>query len=165
MAIRDFGDLSEILQAAVAHLIAQLPTHCKASNTFMALNPDSVEPNAGYMSFVVSPMGGSFPGEFQDGGGVQQVTTETGMLITIHSPLQMDEPRRDTKFLTDNSKGVIGVATKVLKAFTQWDPRNADSILLREPATPTGFNFKRSDRSLGSMELEFRLNFDWGLDA
>lgn len=163
MIYRDAGQLDEVLLAIVARLINQMPDMCKSGNTYLTLNPDSIDPSPGAYSFTVSPLGGSFPAEFMQGGGVEQVTVETGFTVTIHSPLQLDMPRRDVEFLTANTKGVLGLAKRVLKAMTLFDPQNATAIILRDPITPTGFSFRRSDRSLGSMELEFRLMFDWDI--
>lgn len=163
MPVRDEGTFEEILDAVVNRLLSEMPNHCRKSNTYIALNPDSFNPNSGELTFIVAPLGGTFDQDYMEGGGENQVTTDGGFLVKIHSPLQLDEPQRDSSFLTDKSKGVLRLVRQVLKTLTNWSPQNAVHVLSRDPVFPSGYSFSRTERSTGSVEIEFKLKFDWEL--
>lgn len=162
---RDKGLPEDIYDAIVARLIERMPTLCREETTYFAINPDSLANNPGDLTFVVAPMSGNAPEGYQTGGGEQQVTINGGVIVKIHSPLQVDQAPRDAKRMADRGRGLWRVSRHVLAALVNWDPMKGDNEICRDPLSFLGFNIGkgRKKRSLGSMELHFAVNFDWDI--
>lgn len=165
---RDKGTLDAILAAIVARLIDEIPDLCNPATCFESLDPWGLPaPNPGNMVFVVAPMSGEFDAAYLEGGGQEQATANTGVTVAIHSPVVLDEPRRDTHFLRNSTHGVLQVARRVLAALTDWTPKSPGGLdeLTRDPLMPAGYVFQRNDRAMGAMGVQFALSFDWDLDV
>jgi len=163
---RDKGLPEDIFDAIVARLVDQIPEVCTEANTYQAINPDAVGNNPGDLIFVVAPLSGNAPEEYQVGGGEEQLTIFGGFLVKIHSPLQMDQFPQDVHLLKEKTHGLWKIARKVLVSLVNWDPQKGDDELLRDPIKFLGFALgkgPRKKRSLGSIELHFNLNFDWDI--
>lgn len=161
---RDKGKLGDILTAVVARLIDQVSGY-NAANCYLSIDPDSVpEPGVGEFTIVVSPASEQFQGPYFEGGGEQQATTQEGIIIVkIHSPVQLDEPHRDTIWLTDTTLGICEKMRLVMKALSNWSPGTSGNELTRDPFSPGGYVFTRRDRGLAGVEMTFRFMFDWDL--
>lgn len=163
---RSLGKLKVILPAVVDRLIDQIEGVTKA-NCYVALNPDSL-PNGGVggILYVVSPTSGRFDDAYFEGGGVEQLFANAGLVVKIHSPLQLDQAGRDIEFLTDEAHGILDRATDVLAALSNWSPEDVSgNPQTRDPLYPMGYTLTRAGRSIGAIELEFACNFDWNVTS
>lgn len=161
MARTGQGTLEEILQACVDRIIDQVPL-ATAANCYLCLDPDSVPPSSGEFIFAVAPLSGQFEEGMWDGGGLDQATVDSGLIVKIHSPLQLDEPQRDREFLLSNTHSVLKQHRLVIKALCDptWSPMRGEDEIIRDPIIPGAWSITRRDRGLGAIEQEFRLNFD-----
>lgn len=160
---RDKGDLSSILAAIVARLIDQV-TEFNAANCYLSINPDSLPSGPGEITCVVAPTSGTFDQGMIEGGGDEQNTSDGGVIVKIHSPVQLDEADRDTVFLTDASLGLLSFAKQAMQALSGWSPDDGGgNETTRDPLHPAGYAFQRDGRKLGACELTFHLKFDWDL--
>lgn len=167
---RNLGLPEDIFDAIVARLISQIPEFCTPVSTYQAINPDAIANHPGDLTFVVAPLSGDAPQEYQEGGGEQQLTIFGGVIVKIHSPLQLDEVPRDAYLLAEKSRGLWKVSRHVLAALVNWDPTTTDvdgtNEITRDPLIFAGFSLgkgPRKKRSLGSIELHFKVNFDWDI--
>jgi len=168
--IRNKGDLAAILLAVVTRLRAQLDTAerpVNESNCYLSLDPSARKKTASDLVFVVGPSSGQFDEAMIEGGGVEQLTADIYIIVTIQSALQLDEAQREESFLTDSAMGVLKSATNVLAALATWDPSTTsggDTLLqVRDPLMPSGFEFSKEGKSKGSMTLTFKCKFDWNV--
>lgn len=170
MPDRIFGNPITILSAVNARLISQV-SGLTAANCFIALNPDQTPaPSAAAGGFivVVSPTSGTFDESMFAGGGGLQLTTNWGLVTKIHDTVVLDPVRKDVIFLTDTTKGILAKATAVLKALVGngdgWSPLDAsNNPMTRDPLVPTGFSIQRQEDRIGSIEIEWKVLFDWDL--
>lgn len=158
---RDTGDLAVILQLIVSRIISTCGFN--EATCYLSLNPDAIPANPGDFFCVVAPTSGAYNEPMFDGGGLNQTTVESGVIVKIHSPVQLDEQHRDATFLTDASLGLIGKMKAVLKHLSGWDPTVGGNEQTRDPLIPAEHIFTRPSRALGGVELVFRCNFDWNL--
>ena len=165
MTAHVFAKLEDVLTAIVAMLIAGLPDQCNEATCFLALDPwERPASNPGDFVFVVAPGAGVFDQGMLEGGGELQATADATVTVVIHSPLTIDEPQRETSFLTDGTLGILGIVRQVLKTLTNKVPVSAAPVnLTRDPLLPANYDFRRSDKSLGSAGLMFNFSFDWDL--
>jgi hypothetical protein len=162
--MRTSGLPDEILNAVVERIRSQVPELNNAGRCFLALNPQKAQsPTTGDFFCVVAPASGVFQREFFEGGGQQQATVESTITATIFSTSQLDPALRDAIFLTGTTRGIFKVATKLLKALADWSPQISEREMTRDPLVPLRYSIARSDRGLGSIELEFKVTFDWNL--
>lgn len=161
---RDKGKLDTQLSAIVDRIIDEVSAYDSAS-CYLSLNPDALPaPNPGDFICVVAPTSGSFDGGLFMGGGVEQVTCEAGVVVKVHSPVQLDETHRDAEFLTNSSLGLIENVRLVMKALTDWSPVDGSSDdITRDPLSPASITFTRQSRSLGGCEVVFHTLMDWDL--
>lgn len=161
---RGSGKLDAILSAIVARLIAQV-SGCNAATCYLCLNPDAVpSPNPGDFVYVVAPTGGEFDDALFDGGGQNQATVNAGVIVKIHSPVQLDEARHDAQFLTHSTLGVLEKSRLVMKALADWSPADGGANeITRNPLIPANYGITHSQRQLGAVELTFHLTYDWDL--
>lgn len=161
---RDKCNPITLLSAVVDRLRAALTLD--ESACFLSLDPHVKLHSPADLTYVVSPLSGSFNGAMIDGGGDQQVTTETGFTVTIRSYQQLDEAGHDAATLTDTSLGVLQACTQVLQALTTWEPKDGDgNELLRDQMAPTGYEFGKDGRDKMFLTLAFSTVFDWDLSA
>lgn len=163
---RDVGKLEDILAATVARIIAQVSGFSTAS-CVLTLDPwELPAPNPGNpdgLFILVSPLSGSFPIEYLEGGGEKQTTALGGIMVVVHSPVVLDQPRQDGAFLTHASLGILSVVRQVLKSLTNWTPTNGSGELTRDPLLPASYELRRNERSRGAVGVGFHLEFDWDL--
>lgn len=158
------GDPVAILQAVVDRLIDQLGL--TDATCYLSIDPDAVpSPSPGDLIFVVSPTSGNFNEAMFDGGGQEQMTLDGGIVVKIHTPVQLDEPKHDALLVGQESRGVLRHATLTLKALANWSPDKNGNELTRDPLIPSGFAIGRKSRSLGWVELTFKCSFDWDADS
>lgn len=159
---RNLGKLKTILEKIVARLIDQIE-NATAANCYLSVNPDALPaPGPGGIVYIVSPTSGTFDEAYYEGGGREQLFAKGGIVVKIHSPLQLDQPGHDLAFLTHESQGIIDRATDVISALSDWSPEDASSnAQTRDPLYPHSYAFTRASKSLGGCEIVFNCNFDW----
>lgn len=158
---RDKGKPEVIYPAIVARLIAQISGQ-NVANTYHAIDPDDVG-GPGEFTMVISPASGTFDEAMFEGGGQSQLTANGGCIVKIHSPVVLDEVKRDAIALNDAAKGLWFKAKQVIAALADWSPGTAGSELTRNPLYPKAYAFTK-DRTTGrtsAIELHFGLDFDW----
>ena len=160
------GQPEDIYEAIVARLHTLLPDFCNPATCYFALDPDAVVPSPGDLVFVVSPMSGQAKEAYYEGGGLEQLTVEAGTIVKIHSPLQLDEPHKDSMLLTEATRGLWRVSRRVVRAIANsaWSPMKAADEITRDPCYLLGYEIRKGhgkSRSLGAIELHFATNFDW----
>jgi hypothetical protein len=155
--------LDTILNRIVQRLIDKV-SGLSTDLCFLCLDPEIMPAASPGDRFVtVSPMSGMFDQGMIDGGGIFQATSDGGVLVKVHSTIQEDEARHDKTFLTDSSLGLIDMMQRVLAALTVWDEDDTVNKILRQPLFPVEYAFTRESRSLGGVELQFRVLFDWAI--
>lgn len=157
---RNKGKPQEIYPAIVTRLVAQI-TGQTTANTYHAIDPDDVG-GPGEFTMVVSPASGRFDEEQFEGGGVEMLTVNGGAIVKIHSPIVLDETKRDAIALNNTTKGLWVKAKQVIAALADWSPQVASDEVTRNPLYPKGYRFTKSpDARSVAIELDFGLDFDW----
>lgn len=163
---RGSGLPEDIYAAIVARLIEMMPDFCREETCYQALNPDALPSSPGELTFVVAPMSGKMLEGYYEGGGLEQLTVNGGVIVKIHSPLQLDEAHKDVQLLTHATMGLWRVARRVVRflADPEWSPMKGSNEITRDPLIPLGYDItkgRKKSRSLGGIELHFAVNFDW----
>ena len=158
---RTVGKLDAILLAIQARIIDQCSV--TAASCYIALDPNDVTNAPGDFVYVIAPASGAFDQSLMDGGGAQQATADTGVIVKIHSAVQLDEPQREEAFLTHATLGVIEKWRLLVKALTDWAPTSGSDTLVRNPLLPAGFDIDRTSRGVGGIQQAFTFNFDLDL--
>ncbi len=157
--------LPQNVYVAVVDMLRAAIDGCTDANCFFCLDPDAIPPSPGELIYVVSPTSGTFDEGMMDGGGVQQLTVEAGVLVKIHSPLMLDQVGNDTSLLNDESLGLWGKATEVLAALAIQSPTVAGNAQTRDPLMPHSFSITKSHKRLGAIEMTFKVLFDWDVSS
>src|SRR5690348_9290636 len=100
------GDLGDVLLAIVARLIDRVKG-CNEATCFLAIDPDSLPTNPGTHVVVVSSASGEFVEGMYDGGALNQLTANGGIIVKISLPTMTDQSGRDAVALTSESLGLI----------------------------------------------------------
>ncbi len=165
---RRYGKLEVILQSIVDRIIDQL-VEATTANTYINFDPD-VTSNPGKFVFVVAPAGGTFDESMIDGGGLDQVTSTTNIVVKIHSPDQRDQPGRGKTSLIGSTTGLVLIHRKLLRALVAFDPVDEDgNEQCRNPLMPGQFTYQRATqagqgpRSYSAVEQVFVADFDWNM--
>jgi hypothetical protein len=168
MATRINTTIDVVLEAIAARLRSELALS-EATCYWLIVDRDEQlpPPTSGATFITISPDGAEFDASLIDGGGVEQVTTTTGVSVAIHSTLQLDRGGRDKEALLNASKGILPIVLKVLKALTDHDLEvNEDGdTCLREPLRPTGYSAPQRmlDDKWTRISVYFAVSFDWDL--
>lgn len=157
------GQPEDIYASVVARLLDQIPDFCKPETCYLSLDPDALVPSPGDLVFVVSPMSGRAKDSYYEGGGLEQLTIDGGIIVKIHSPLQLDEPHKDVALLTEQTRGLWRIARRVIRAIANsaWSPTKGADEITRDPCYLIGYDLGKHPRSIGSIELHFACLFDW----
>ena len=158
--------LDVLISAFSARLQSELPTICNNGNTFICLDAWAVPANSpGRWMFAIAPLSGTFDEDNMVGGGQNDVRTDAAIELVIHSPLVLDQAKRELSFLTDSSLGVVQIVTQVLAVRLPTGRRSITpaSQLVADSVKPASFEFARRERKIGAVGLTWRLRFDWDL--
>jgi len=161
---RDKALPQNVYTAAVEMLRAAIDG-CTDANCFFCLDPDCIPPTPGEFFYVVAPTSGTFDEGMIDGGGIEQLTVEAGLLVKIHSPLMLDQVGRDVELLNNESLGLWSKATEVMAALAVQSPTVAGNPQTRDPLMPHSFSITKSLKRLGAIELTFKVLFDWDVSG
>lgn len=167
---RDKGLPEDIYDSIVSRLIDKIPEHFNPSTCYQSLNENAVAPSPGDITAVVAPMSGQAKESYFEGGGEEQLTVDGGVIVKIHSPLQLDRMNQDVGLLSDSTRGLWRIARKVLKylADSSWSPMKGANEITRDPLFFLGYAITKSRKrkgrkTLGAIELHFRVTFDWDI--
>lgn len=162
--MRAFGSPDEILTAIVERIRDQVPELNGVGRCYLSLhNNKAAPPASGDFFCVVSPLSGVFQPEFFEGGGQQQLMVESSIVVRIFSTAQVDPAFQDAIFLTSATRGILSIASKVLRALAAWTPLVDGDEATRDPLAPHKYVMSRNDRNFGAIDLEFKVTFDWNL--
>ena len=123
-----------------------------------------------------------FDAEYWAGGGYEQLTQHTPLLITVFVRSSLDSPPRINAALLDPNRGLLmRYKPKILRALLaecdgtsspmpQWDPHYLGESILRDAIQPVGCSAPRYAQDRGgvnflALTLTFRCSFDWRLDG
>jgi hypothetical protein len=164
------GTADQIVSAIVKRLISQFPEFNEAT-CFVSDSPEPIQVPRGSVFCTVSPGEGTFPEEFQSGGGVETLTEHFGVTITPYVLTRagvMDETR---DALLHPERGVLTrYKLRILRAMLyEWTPQQGDSIFFLRNSTLVAVSSSRGrywggeSELYATLSLEFRADFDWEL--
>jgi hypothetical protein len=157
---------ADILDAIVRRLIDQIDPLTEKT-CFIGILPDGAPYRpADNLFVVVSPTGGQFPAEFVDGGGSQQLTENSGVLVTIFSRLMSQRQERDREGLASETRGLLTLKRQILRALTAHDLEWGGQKILRSllvPSESSPADPAREVDNLVQLSIRFEVSFDWDL--
>ncbi len=136
------------------------------SNTYISTIPDELPPNPDEVMFEIAPSHSyQFDQGILAGAGQASLHTQTQLIVTIHSTVQLDEAGRDEIYLTRENLGACELIRQVLKAFCDHDLLDEDdNQMLSHPLMPISGDIPPKDqRERGFVSLRFRCDFDWNM--
>ena len=162
---------SDVLDAVVNRLIDQVP-QCTDKTCFVSIlpNPPYYPPDDQFVT--VSPTAGRFVEELLDGGGQNQCTEDTGVLVSLFSRYVATQAGHDRDALNDFTRGILNLKRSVLKALVDFDLQFGGNLILRSLMQPTDAGppepITEGSGQGGRMvqvTLRFKTEFDWNLTA
>lgn len=155
---------SDVLDSFVKRLLDCIPAFSDKT-CFVSINPDPPYAVRDNTFLTVSPTGGVFPEEFTDGGGAEQCTEESGVIVTIFSRFQCNRPGDEREALSEFTRGVFRLKKQVLKAITSQDLTwGARRILRNLPRPKNSSPPDNADKDgLTKISVSFSADFDWDL--
>ncbi len=160
--------LPVVLQAVVARLRDQLSL--SESTCYWMLDredEDRPPPTGKNFYLTVRPDGGEFDRGLFEGGGPDQLTDTTGIVVTIHTHTQLDRGGRDKQVLFHATAGLLPYLKPVMKALAGHDlviNGNGD-VCLRELIRPVGYSTptRKQKERWSHTDVYFALTFDWDM--
>jgi len=170
--------LDEILSQVAARLISKVSDFTE-NNVLIAdtATPESTPETP--LTITVTVSDGSFDDQNFAGGGVDSVTMDAHIEVTLLARVgDQGGGRSDGALLSDPKGLLVRYVPRILKALlleidetTQargpWFPRNkAGAFIVRDQLHPRGFLAPRKaaeDQTLRMMQLTFGVSFDWKL--
>lgn len=153
----------QILLRIVDRLCDQI-NEANQHNTFISTLPETEFPNPSEFMFEVAPDSNwNFDQGHITGAGKNALHTMGLISVTLHSHFQGDQAGRDVAWLTNATRGILRLVTKVLDALSNYDLTDVNgNELLSEPLRPTGMAIPPKDkREKGWITLAFNVEFDW----
>lgn len=159
--------LPDVLEAVAARLRARLSL-TEATCYWLTDHEDEDRPPPTSKNFYITikPDGGEFDRGLFEGGGENQLTDSTGIVVTIHTHTQLDRGGRDKQALFHSTSGLLPYVKPVLKALAGHDlVLPTGNRCLRELLRPVGYSTskRRAKEHWASVDLYFALMFDWDL--
>jgi hypothetical protein len=157
--------LPVVLAAVAARLRSQLSL--TEATCYWMLDREEPTPTSKNFFVTIHPDGGNFDEALFDGGGENQLTDSTGIVVTIHTHTQLDRGGRDKEALFQPNKGLLPYMKPVLKALAGHDlviNDNGDTCL-RELIRPVGYKtpLRSHAERWSRIEIYFALSFDWDM--
>ncbi len=160
--------LPVVLEAVAARLRTELDLN--ESTCYWMLDredEDRPPPTGSNFYLTVKPDGGEFDRGLFEGGGPDQLTDSTGVVVTIHTHTQLDRGGRDKQVLLSASAGLLPYLKPVLRALSGHDLilSGSGNTCLRELIRPVGYSAPvRGNKDRWSrMDVYFALSFDWDM--
>jgi hypothetical protein len=157
-----------VLDAVIQRLIAEIPS-LTPSTCFLSLDPEPTIALSSQVFVTVAPLGGQFDQGVFDGHGAFGILEHSGVLVSAWSSMRLDQNEHAAAVLSDESRGLLVLKQRILKALAGHDLQDADgnSLLtaLMEPRSaqhPQRAAF--GERHVG-FTLAFATPFDWDIGA
>lgn len=111
--------------------------------------------------FIITPSSQSrFDPSAADGGGRQQLTVRTRIVVTVHFISGLDDPDLIDQFFTSTQRSINIAKLEVLKALTDFLPLgDEDEPLANDPLLPAELNWAKTSTE-GSMQIAFDVDYD-----
>lgn len=156
-----------VLDAVVARIRSEIDELGNDSTCFVSDYPDPTPSGVVSNLFaIVSPTDGQFGEEEQVGAGAEQVIENTGVVVTVYSTMRLDRPGRIENLLKDDTRGMLPLKQKLLKALASHNllDANGNTILVNymHAGRSTAPRFDR-EKNMGVMSLHFHTDFEWDL--
>lgn len=155
--------LDQVLLRVIDRLIVTV-AEAKSANTYISTVHDEPAPNSDENMFEVAPSeNSSFDDAHMEGAGKNALHWIGSIDVMIHATAQNDQVGRDVEFLTNASRGIIGLVTKVLDSLSNHDLLDADgNQMLSQPLRPGRMSIPpKNDRTTGYILVSFSCEFDW----
>lgn len=146
---RTDGTEEEILDAVIERLIATIPSTFNESNLLLCMDWQGPQMTPGDICGLVGPDDGEFNEAMLDGGGQDQATFATGIIVGVFTPIRIDPSKRHSEALKNSTRGLLPVWRKVLKSLTNWSPGDVGDELTRNPLFPTTRNWVKDEVTSG----------------
>lgn len=163
---RSDSEQADILDAVVARLVDQVDA-VSEKTCFIAITPVPPYFPADNIFVTVSTTAGTFPEDLLVGGGINQCTERTGVLVTIFSRKRTDRAGQDREVLNEETRGLLRLKRAVLKALTghdlQWQQSNVLRSLLLPTESSPGEPVDAEGNKMTAISIRFSIEFDWNL--
>lgn len=158
-----------VLEAVARRLRQEIDEFNDSTCIITTSPPREVPQNIQHNVFCsVSPTDGSFDDSWMAGGGVEAVREDAGVIIVLMSSMKLDRIGHNSSLLADQSRGLLIVKQKILKALTSH--RLADTsgnFLLTDEMMPSRSESPQSGsdsgKEVGDIALVFQTPFLWDL--
>jgi hypothetical protein len=155
-------NLQTILAAIVARIQAQVTEFNSDSTCFISRFEDTKADPVPVCK--VCPDSGQLDRGLWEGGGREQTTFDSAVLIAIDVQSNRDERGHTESALTDSAHGLLPLAEKVLKALNAHDLQSGGDEILRSPLEPLAYSSPvDGDGSTFRMAWKIRVEFDWAM--
>lgn len=138
------------------------------SSCFFAEDPDLFPKGTpADVVYTVSPSPtGSFLEDEFVGGGKFNLSTSTYVVVTAHVQQDLEQANRVDVSVLDDHRSLFRYAKWILKALTGYHPKRpgTEDRVFNEPLLPSNYT-RRIDQRKGSVQIAFRMDFDWYLDT
>lgn len=162
-------DHATVLQAVVDRLIDQLEDVGVSGKTcFIADEPEIVEtPSADNLFITVCPIDSQFDEGALVGAAENLCIEESGVLVSIHSAMDLDRVEHAKAVLTNSQRGLLVIKQRILKALTghRLVDGGGNELLVNLIHPMRAQNLvPRNDRTrLKRVSLMFSTDFQWDL--
>ena len=112
----------DIIDAVIARLIAQVSDVFDANNLYLCMDWQAPQMTPGDVCGLVGPDDGEFNETMLDGGGQDQATFSTSIIVAVFTPIRTDQSKRHSDSLKNTTRGLLPIWQKILKALTAWTP-------------------------------------------
>lgn len=162
------SEQADVLDACLAKLITDIP-QLSDKNTYISILPYPPVKITDNLFVVVSPTDGTFPEELVEGGGQNQCTEVSGILVSIFTRFAAYREGREREALSENTRGILRMKRLVLKSLTAADLSfNANlvlrSLVIPKVSGPPDFA-DPNDKALIQVTIRFEVTWDWSLTA
>lgn len=157
---------ADILDSVVKQLLDTIPS-LSSKTCFISILPDPPYKVPDNQFVTVAPTGGDFPEEFTDGGGQNQCTEMSGVIVTAFSRFQAYRQGQEREALSNWTRGILRMKRLILKSLVSQDLTWNTNFILRSLVRPkkSGPPDHVGDEALVKIPISFALDFDWNLTA
>jgi hypothetical protein len=142
---RDNGTEEAIIDAVIARLTGTLPTYFTSANLLLCMDWQAPQMTPGDICGLVGPDDGEFNESMLDGGGQEQATFATSIIVAVFTPIRTDASKRHSDALKNSTRGLLPIWRKILKSLTAWSPSSGGDQLTRNPIFPTTRNWVKTE--------------------
>lgn len=140
---RNFGTEPEIIDAVIAKIVADslvaFPTApvFTTANTRLCMDWDRPPMTSGAISCVVGPGDGNFEEDSLIGGGQQQATFDSSLIVAVYTPIRTDLSGFHNEILKEAKRGLWPLWKMILQSLVDFSPNDETNYFTRDPLYPT----------------------------